>query len=436
MKIRQEPINAILIGAGNRGADVYGKFALAHPWLFRFTAVVDPNPEKRNRFAQLHGIPSEYSVDTMDRLYDHMESIDAVFICTPDRFHFDQAMAFMNSTSIIVLEKPAGVTLSQIETLELRARDRKNPIIICHVLRYTPFFKTLKRILERKDMGKLININLQENIGFYHFAHSYVRGNWRSTDLAGPSILTKSVHDMDILYWLAGSPPEKIYSMGELSWFKKENAPLGTPERCINGCPVQSECPWYAPNIYLTENTGWPASIISDDPSLPSRLKALETGPYGRCVFRCDNDVADRQSVLIRFANGVGATFSMNALTAEINRTIQIMLTKGEIRGNLKENWLEIHNFSTGEKERIEVSAPSMGHNGGDDGLMYDIADLVQKYRDLDIDEKEAQKNNHRGIEDALEGHRMAFAAEQSRKQGIQISMDSIVKGKFTDNRE
>ena len=436
MNLKREPINAILIGAGNRGADVYGRFALTHPWLFRFTAVADPDPEKRNRFAQQHSIPFERSVNTAEELLDHLESVDAVFICTPDRFHFEQAMAFMKSSSTIILEKPVGITVSQVEILAQRASGRKNPIVVCHVLRYTPFFKTLKRILEKEEIGKLISINLQENIGYYHFAHSYVRGNWRSTEVAGPSILTKSVHDMDMLYWLAGSIPEKINSMGDLSWFKKENAPLGAPERCMAGCPVQRECPWYAPNIYLTENTGWPASIISDDPSLLSRLKAIETGPYGRCVFQCDNNVVDRQSVLIRFANGVEATFSMDALTADINRTIQIMLTKGEIRGNLKENWIEIQNFSTGEKERFKVSAPSTGHNGGDDGIMYDIADLIQNNRNSTIGEIEAKENNRRRIEDSLEGHRMAFAAEQSRKQGVQISMDSITKVNFTDNRE
>lgn len=422
MSFKKEPINAILLGAGNRGANVYGRFALTHPWLFRFSAVADPNIERRDTFARLHGISSKRSVDSWEKLLDAAGPRDVVFICTPDRLHHEQTMAFMDRQCAIVLEKPAVVTRSQGEALRKAADGREKPLIVCHVLRYTPFFMTLKKMLDEGRIGKLISINLQENIGYYHFAHSYVRGNWRAAKSACPSILAKSVHDMDILYWLADSRPESVVSMGELSWFKAENAPDSVPQRCMDGCPAKASCPWYAPDLYLTENTGWPASTISDDPSLSARVRALETGPYGRCVFRCDNDVADRQSVLIRFDNGVGATFSMNALTADISRVIQVTGSRGEAIGNLKEGWLETRDFLTGCRERIGINAPPGGHNGGDDGLMNDIAAL------FDEAETEASGRNPSRIEESLEGHWMAFAAEESRERGVQISMNSFTQ--------
>jgi predicted dehydrogenase len=420
------PIQSILVGAGNRGAEVYGQFALMHPWLFRFVAVADPNPVRREKFSRQHGIPEEKSADSWEKLLESATPANLVFICSPDRFHYEQVLAFMEKGCPIVLEKPVVVNPRQCATLSKLVPEKSAKIIVCHVLRYTPFFSTLKRLLDGGRIGRVTSFNLQENIAWYHFAHSYVRGNWRNSALSSPSILAKSVHDLDILYWLGGAPAESLVSMGDLSWFREENAPAGAPDRCLQGCPHAGTCPWYAPDLYLTENTGWPTSVISDDQSLPARRQVLETGPYGRCVYHCDNDVADHQDVLIRFKNGISAAFSMNALTYGKTRVIQATGSEGEIIGDLDEGWLEVRSFLHGEKERIRMGASVGGHNGGDVGLMHDVARIFGR---ADCGEAQADTGgisaSKSSIEASLEGHWMAFAAEESRKKGIFVDLDA-----------
>ncbi|SLM18342.1 conserved hypothetical protein [uncultured spirochete] len=420
MAASTEPIQSVLVGAGNRGAEVYGQFALTHPWLFRFTAIADPNPARRTKFSRQHGISETRSADSWERLLDIARPSDLVFICSPDRFHYEQVLAFMEKGCPIVLEKPVVVNPRQCATVSKQASEKSARIIVCHVLRYTPFFSTLKKVLDEGRIGRAVSFNLQENIAWYHFAHSYVRGNWRNTALSSPSILAKSVHDLDILYWLAGAPAESLVSMGGLRWFREENAPAGAPERCLQGCPHASACPWYAPDLYLTENTDWPTSVISDDKSLAARRRALEEGPYGRCVYRCDNDVADHQDVLIRFRNGVSASFSMNALTYDKTRVIQVTGSEGEIIGDLDGGWLEVRGFLRGERERIQIGAAVGGHNGGDVGLMHDVARIFHNA----VDAAGAFKSKS-SIEASLEGHWMAFAAEESREKGILVDLDA-----------
>jgi predicted dehydrogenase len=233
------------------------------------------------------------------------------------------------------------------------------------------------------------------------------------------------VHDLDILYWLGGAPAERLVSMGGLCWFRGENAPAGAPERCLQGCPYADLCPWYAPDVYLTENTDWPTSVISDDESLVARRYALETGPYGRCVYRCDNDVADHQDVLIRFKNGVSASFSMSALTCDKTRVIQVTGSEGEIVGDLDKGWLEVRSFLHGERELIRMGGGEGGHNGGDVGLMHDVARLFATIGyGRDGPAADGAPESRSSIEASLEGHWMAFAAEESRKKGVFVDLD------------
>ena len=195
------------------------------------------------------------------------------------------------------------------------ARKRGKVLSVCHVLRYTPFFSKIKELLDKGCIGRLISIQHNENVGYWHYAHSFVRGNWRNSEDSSPMILAKSCHDMDIMLWLAGADCRSISSYGSLTHFKSENAPEGAPYRCMDGCPVQNECPYYAPRLYLTENTSWPTSVISADTGIEARTKALREGPYGRCVYRCDNNVVDHQVVAIEFKNDVTAVFTMSAFT-------------------------------------------------------------------------------------------------------------------------
>lgn len=407
------PVTLALIGAGNRGIDAYGRYALEHPEQFRFVAAADPVGERRNAFAAAHGLPP-------DRLYARWEDLlsgarlaDAVVIAAPDRLHYAPAMAALALGYDILLEKPMAVEARECLRLADEAERRGRLLLVCHVLRYTPFFTAVKRLLDEGSLGRLLSIQHNENVGYWHMAHSYVRGNWRRRDESCPMILAKSCHDLDILLWLAGADCVRLSSFGSLGLFRPENAPAGAAARCLDGCRAEADCPFSARRIYLGENTGWPASVVSRDPSLAAREAALRAGPYGRCVFACDNDVVDHQVVALEFANGVTAAFTMCGLTHEISRTIKIMGTAGELRGHLERNEIILHRFAGDTETVIKPAPPASGHAGGDEGLMRAFHACLTGGRSAGIT----------SARNSVQSHLMAFAAEEARLAGKVVSL-------------
>ena len=412
-------VTAVLIGAGQRGAHAYAPYALKHPEELEFVAVAEPIPERREHMQKTYHIPEENCFTSWDELVAQPRMADVALICTQDRMHFEPTMKALELGYHVLLEKP--MSPDPKECLEMGAYSEKHQRVftICHVLRYTPFFQTLKKLLQEGRIGQLISIQHNENVGYWHQAHSFVRGNWRNSKETSPMILAKSCHDMDILLWLAGDHCVSLSSFGDLTHFKKQNAPKGAPLRCTDGCPVEKECPYFAPRLYLTENTGWPTSSISEDVSLEGRKKALEEGPYGRCVYHCDNDVVDHQVVNMQFANDVTAAFTMCAFTNEVSRTLKLMGTKGEIRGAMEKNEIEITDFLTGEKEVITIVPSNSGHGGGDFGLMKDFLEQVRQ---------NGQGESLTSASISVQSHLMAFAAEQSRLQHRVISLKEFKK--------
>src|SRR5699024_5825324 len=154
---------------------------------------------------------------------------------------------------------------------------------------------------------------------------------------SSPMILQKSCHDMDIIQYVVGRQCERVSSYGSLMHFREENAPEGAPERCLDGCPSERQCPFHAGRYYLGEGKDW-AKKITLDTSREGIIKALQETDYGRCVYRSDNNVVDHQVVNMEFSGGATATFSMCGFTREQTRMVQIMGTKGEIRGNMEED--------------------------------------------------------------------------------------------------
>lgn len=266
----------------------------------------------------------------------------------------------------------------------------------------------------------MITIQHNENVGNFHMAHSFVRGNWRRSDLASPIIMQKSCHDMDILSWLVDSGAKRISSYGNLTYFKEENAPAGSAERCLD-CKVAADCRFDARKAYLPMRGQWPATAISVDQSEEGLLNVLATSPYGRCVYRTDNDVCDHQVTLIEFKNGVTATFNLSAFTNKMYRTIKIMCEHGEIRGDDNLNVIEVTRFNSNMAEPVEqtVVRPAMmsgGHNGGDTGLMIDFLDNLGN----------AGFSSRSSIDMSVESHMMAYAAEEARLTGTVIDLDQL----------
>lgn len=402
-------VTLAVIGAGQRGVN-YGSYASRYPHEVQIVAVADPNARRRERFQSLHGIADTHCFASWEDLLARPGLADAVLICTQDVMHFEPAMRALQAGYHVLLEKPMSPRPEECIKMGAYAAETDRIFAICHVLRYTNFFATLKQLLDEGSIGRLVSIQHNENVAFWHYAHSYVRGNWRNTAASSPMILAKSCHDMDILLWLAGAECRSISSFGSLTHFKSENAPEGAPLRCLDGCPAADTCPFYAPRVYLTGETGWPASTISDDVSREALTKALEEGPYGRCVYHCDNDVVDHQVVNIEFANQVTAAFTMCAFTNDVSRTLKLMGTGGEIRGivDREKSEIEVVEFSTQTRKRINLQSEggAQGHGGGDFGIVRNFVRLIQ-------DERQQQSLTSAAL--SVQSHLMAFAAEESR---------------------
>jgi predicted dehydrogenase len=293
------------------------------------------------------------------------------------------------------------------------ARRTGRTLAVCHVLRYTPFYMTLKALIEKGEVGQVTTINQIENVGYWHQAHSFVRGNWRNSKETSPMILQKSCHDMDIILWLMGSNCTKVHSFGSLRHFTPEHAPEGAAERCLD-CPHMDTCPYSAPKLYMDMNrTGWPVDVITTDLSEAGRRKALEEGPYGRCVYYCDNDVVDRQVVNLEFENGGVATFTMTGLTADFFRELKIFGTEGHIRANMGTKEIILHRF--GEEPQqipVDMGLEQSGHGGGDYGIMSDFLRILR-------DGGESRSS----AEVSLQSHLICFAAERSRKENIVVTL-------------
>jgi predicted dehydrogenase len=427
VKSKKKPIEILVIGAGSRGMYTYGELIKREDINARIVAVADPSEEKRKKMAEEHAI-------SVDRCFeDGLEALskdkfcDAVLIATPDRTHHTLAIKALEKGYSLLLEKPMASNPSECVDI-LKAQKRVgNLVSVCHVLRYAPFFQEMKKLLDSPKLGKVLSVDLLEEIGYWHFAHSYVRGNWRKKKTSGPVILTKSCHDLDILTWLMESDVSSIASSGSLKYFRKANAPDGSKPRCIEDCMAKSVCPYNAERFYLNpkdpSEVKWPQNVISPvDKSLKARKKAITQGPYGRCVFGCDNDVCDNQEVLIRFRNGVKARFTLVAFGSNSTRKIRFYLENGEIHGDLSQGSIRVVTYKGSRGgdpiKKIEVSGRG-GHGGGDEYLIKGFVKTL---------EKGDPQYNLTSAEMSLQGHLMCFAAEESRMRGKPVNFQTYKK--------
>ena len=413
---------AILVGAGQRGREAFGAFAERNPSLLRYTAVADPDEGRRDQFASDHGIPSERRFSSWEDLRARPPVAPIAVNATMDREHLASTLALLEAGYHVMLEKPMAVTPEQCLLIGQAAAESGRMVQITHPLRFTPFYTMVKELLDSGAVGRVLAISMEENVGYWHFAHSFVRGNWGRGDRSGPLMLTKCCHDMDIASWLAGQPVDTVASHGGLRFFREENAPEGATERCLDGCPAADECPFYAPSLYLGEHTEWPVSVISLDSSYEARRRALETGPYGRCVYRCDNDTIDQQTVTAEFADGTLFDFAVRGGSLTPCRTIRILGTRGELSGRFEENQVTVSEFAPGMGERLPATvytatSAAGAHGGGDEGAIRHFLDCVAR-GDTD--------RIRRSLGIAIEGHLLSFAAEEARSSGQTVRMEDF----------
>ena len=404
----------ILIGAGNRGM-TYAQWAVSHG--IEIAAVAELRPDRLEDAGQRLNVPSHMCFADASEVLALGKIADAAIIATMDRDHYAHVMAALECGYDILLEKPISPDPRECIEIEEKANALGCSITVCHVLRYTDFFGKLKEILDSGSLGRIVSIKHSENIGNFHMAHSFVRGNWRNDQLSSPIIMQKSCHDLDILLWLIGSHCTKVAAFGGLSYFRETNAPAQSADRCLN-CPVAETCRFDARKAYLPTLGGWPTNVVCLEQTEEALLDALKTSPYGRCVYRCDNNVCDHMSIIMEFEDGVTATFSLTAQTSACHRNIHIMCEHGEILAD--DGLHQIHvtrhvasQADTFPEEVIHIRNNPSGHGGGDAGIMEDFAAALAA----------VDGSTRSSISNSVESHLMACAIEQSRLTGNVVDM-------------
>ena len=419
------PIRVAICGMGSRGKDTYAPMSEIIPERMQVAAIAEPDEEKREASRLRYRLPEEACFASGEVMFAAGKLADAALICTQDQQHVAHAVAALKAGYHLLLEKPIATELDGLRLIERTAREHGRTVVVCHVLRYAPFFEEIAAAIARGDVGQVVCIQALENVSYWHNAHSFVRGNWRNEALSTFMLLAKCCHDLDYLVWLSGGGKcRAVSSFGSLRHFCPEGAPEGAAARCTAGCAAKENCPYDAEKIYLygektgilRGNDGWPCNILAQNPTEASVREAIERGPYGRCVYACDNDVVDNQIVNMQMENGVHCQLMMTAFTAHGGRSIRVMGTHGAIEADMEENVIRIERF--GQKERvIDVSALDAqqqghlaGHGGGDGRLMDEFLRLLAG--------EAVSGGRVTTLEASAESHYIAFAAEESRRRG------------------
>ncbi len=413
-------VKLILIGAGDRGT-TYANLGLENCPEMELVGVADPNPVRRNYIKEKFHLTDEQCFLSWEDILALPKMADAAIIATQDQLHFAPAMKAIELGYNLLLEKPAAPTPEECLQIANAAEAKGVHVVVCHVLRFTPFFRLLKQIIDEGRIGRVMNVVHVECVGNVHQSHSYVRGNWRRADESTPMILAKSCHDLDILQWLLGEKCTRVQSFGSLVYFRPENMPAGAPERCIDGCPAEADCPYSALKIYRDRT--FPSFVkkatTKHEPTDEDILNTIKSTNYGKCVFRCDNDVVDHQVVNLEYESGATVSFTMSAFNRG-GRKVRIMGTKGEIAAEMSDDFIKVFDFVTRTEEKIIIAdavrdeSIDGGHGGGDRGIIKSFCRfLAGTY----------QGNNITDIRTSVNNHLTAFAAEEARLTGNTVEI-------------
>lgn len=409
----------LIVGAGSRGT-AYGEFALIHPEQARVVGVAEPRAFYRERMAQRHQIPPEFVLSDWRQLAALPRCADAVVIATPDALHLEPALAFAQKGYAILLEKPMAPDAESCRRIVDAVVSAQVIFAVGHVLRYTPYTRRLKAVVDSGLIGEIVSIQHVEPVGYWHYAHSFIRGNWRNEALSSCMLLAKSCHDVDWLRYIMGCRCIQVSSFGSLQHFKRTRKPAqaGNALRCLD-CAYEAQCPYSAKAFYLQQlrqgNSGWPLDVITEEITEDGVMAALEHGPYGRCVYECDNDVVDHQVVNLLYETGATASFTMIGTSEQRDRQTVIYGTQGELRGD-GERILH-YDFLTATLHEIAFDASDVlfsGHGGGDYALMKHFVTAVAH------DDPQVILS---GPAESLETHWTVFAAERSRREGSVVRL-------------
>lgn len=415
------PVKVIVIGAGNRGR-TYAKYAKMFPGCMQVVGVSDIRASRKNAMGDANGIAPEMRFGDWSEVFASGKKLaDAVIISTPDDTHYDPCMKALSLGYDVLLEKPCAQTEKECKDICAQAHKYGRIVAVCHVLRYSPYFRAMYEALNKGMIGKVISIQHLEPIECRHMCHSYVRGNWRDSNKTTPIILAKSCHDLDILRWFVGKPCKSIVADGSLTWFKAENAPEGAPMRCTDGCPHEATCPFSAIDVYVRRKLHLGVFDLKDRKDEAEILSKISdpTNVWGRCAYHCDNNQPDHFVSEMVFEDGTTASFSMEALTPFGGRRTRIMGTTGYIEGDAKE--FRVYEFRSNKvyvwnKKLNEIPEyKGSGHGGGDMALVCDFVEAVSHQDPSMLTST---------IDASIESHVMGFRAEKSRLSSKKVIVD------------
>ncbi|HVX46809.1 MAG TPA: Gfo/Idh/MocA family oxidoreductase [Mycobacteriales bacterium] len=411
------PLRAVIVGAGHRGV-LYGSYAEKNPDQLQVTAVVDPDPVRRERVGERFGVPAAGRFADLAELPAAGAIADVALNATMDRLHVPTSRHLLRAGYDVLLEKPIGVSAAEVLALRDDADRLGRIVMICHVLRFAPFYAAIRERILAGDVGDIINIQLSEHVSYHHIVMGFVRGKWNTVEAGGSSMLmSKSCHDLDLLTWFkSGIAPSRVTSAGNLMYFTPEQAPEGAGTRCLVDCAIEAGCPYSARKHYLEQNL-WGAYVwhgiehLGPDPTPEQKVESLRTdNPFGRCVWQCDNTVVDHQSVLVEFADGATGTLSTVGNSAKPCRTVRIIGTDGEIDGVMEDGRFVVrkpdpragHEYA---EEPVEFDVRQAMHGGGDLRLVADFVNVVRR-RPPSI--------STTTLADSVNGHLVGFAADQA----------------------
>lgn len=406
-----------IVGVGSRGADAYGTLINDLKDRFDIVSLCDPKQERLDRFGKIFGVAPENRFADENEFFK-VKRADVIIIATLDNDHVRQTVKALGLGYDILVEKPLTGKKEDCELLLGAQKKYGGKVLVCHVLRYAKAFLKVAELIDEGKIGKLVAVDALERVAYWHQAHSYVRGNWRNNEVAMPMILAKCCHDLDLLQFYAKSKCKSISSVGDLAFFNKDNAPEGSASRCVD-CKYADDCEYSAKIIYPVhwEQNGspencWPYNVLCPAPVTKEKLyEAIKSGPYGRCVFKCDNDVVDHQITQMTFENGVKATLTMTAFTSGMGRRMHFFGTLGEIILDEENHNISLRIFGKQNEEidtdKIIDKENGFGHGGGDYGLINSLYGAIS-----------GETNAATSLSDSIESHLMGICAEESRKQG------------------
>lgn len=428
--MQSKPVTAIIVGAGHR-AFVYSELAKTNPELLKIVGVADPNPVRRKKAMEYFGFSEDMCFDSAQALAEKGRLADTVINGTMDEQHLETAIPLLNAGYDMLLEKPFAVCEEDMRQIVDCAKNNNSNVMICHVLRYTPFYYAIKERIVNGEIGDIINIQMTEHVSYHHLSTSYIRGKWANSDKCHTTmLLAKCCHDIDLMMWfMSETKPVSISSFGSKFQFKPENAPENAGTICMKDCPLVDECVYSTKRLYIDHPDRWSFYVWDalegiENPTIEDKIALMKTdNPYARCIYKCDNNIVDHQSVLVNFASGATGTHNMVGGSAEPRRNIHIIGTKGEIFGNFEESKftvLKINPSPDAHNEECDVEEVDLrvtgdmvgaygGHGGGDERLAEDFVKFIRG---------EQPSLACTSIFDSVAGHLCVYLADKSRENG------------------